>query len=91
MTMLLKEEIQRIGDAIGLEGRFTFEYGTDHIIEAYKTRSEEIKRAVEMLKIAAKYIRDNDPEGIIFYDGTDCDGYCVADDCETAAECLEGK
>ncbi len=47
-----------------------------------------IERAIEMLRKAAKYIRDNDPEGIIHYDEADCDGYCVADDCEIAAEML---
>lgn len=45
-------------------------------------------RACEMLKVAAEYIRDTWPDGIAHYDGTDCDGYCVADDCESAAEIL---
>ena len=33
-----------------------------------------IERAIEMLRKAAKYIRDNDHEGIIHYDEADCDG-----------------
>jgi hypothetical protein len=53
--------------------------------------NEESKRAVEMLRIAAQYIRDNDPDGAIWYDDAMCDGYCVADDCESAAALLEGK
>lgn len=47
-------------------------------------------RAIEMLRIAARYIRETDAYGTIHYDGTECDGYCVADDCEIAAEELEG-
>ena len=38
-----------------------------------------------MLMVAAEYIREHCPEGIIFYDDADCDGYCVADDCEAVA------
>ncbi len=41
-----------------------------------------------MLKIAAEYIRNNWPEAMVFYDEAECDGYCVADDCETAAEMI---
>lgn len=48
-----------------------------------------MERAIEMLKLAASYIRGTDPTGRIFYDDSVCDGYCVADDCETAAEELE--
>ena len=49
---------------------------------------KEISRAREMLKVAAKYIRDYYPDGTIHYDENDCDGYCVADDCESAADGL---
>jgi hypothetical protein len=42
-----------------------------------------------MLRIAAQYIKFNDPEGRISYDEAVCDGYCVVDDCESAAEMLE--
>ena len=42
-----------------------------------------------MLLVAAEYIRDNWPDGIIFYDDVDCDGYCVADDCLSASESTE--
>lgn len=46
-------------------------------------------RAIEMLKVATTYIREYCPDQKIFYDGTYCDGYCVADDCEVVAEELE--
>ena len=45
-----------------------------------------LARAEQMLRIAAKYIDTHCPEDTIFYDGTDCDGYCVADDCESIAD-----
>lgn len=50
----------------------------------------EIDRAIEMLNIASRYIRDKYPYGLIYYDEADCDGWCVADDCEGAAEMLKG-
>ena len=52
----------------------------------------EIKRAIEMLKIASNYIRECPCDGdyTVFYDDAICDGWCVADDCESAAEMLEG-
>jgi hypothetical protein len=53
--------------------------------------TDDIKRAQEMLRIAAKYIRDHAPSYMIFYDLADCDGYCVADDCEIAADCLDDE
>jgi hypothetical protein len=52
---------------------------------------EDIARAVEMLTVAAQYIRDHDPSGLIKYDEAMCDGYCVADDCETAAESIRER
>ncbi len=51
----------------------------------------DIERAVEMLEIAAKYIRKYYPDGTAKYDGTTCDGYCIADDCEIAAGALKEK
>jgi hypothetical protein len=52
--------------------------------------ADDIARAVEMLKVAAKYIEEHYPDGTIDYDATACDGYCVADDCRDIAEMLEG-
>lgn len=42
--------------------------------------------AIEMLSVAARYIRDHCPDGLVYYNDADCDGYCVADDCEVAAD-----
>lgn len=52
------------------------------------SRSEEytIKRAIEMLNVAAEYIEEHWPDGIIEYDEAACDGYCVSEDCKVAAE-----
>jgi len=54
-----------------------------------KNNDEYTNRAVEMLVIAAKYIRRHCPDGRIYYDEANCDGYCVADDCETAATMIK--
>ena len=51
--------------------------------------TEDVARAVEMLKVAAQYIEKHYPDGTIDYDATACDGYCVADDCRIIAETLE--
>jgi len=48
-----------------------------------------LARARVMLKVAAQYISETWPEGTIFYDDAECDGYCVADDCKQAQEELE--
>lgn len=85
---MFNEEIQKVGDAIGLKGKFLVDWGFDHIATAFTQRNFDIERAVEMLNIAAKYIREQYPDGTVFYDDTDCDGYCVADDCEIAATAL---
>jgi hypothetical protein len=52
------------------------------------------ERAVEMLRVAAAYARqvaDYAPSHVdlIHYDEADCDGCCVAADCEAAADELE--
>lgn len=80
-----QSEVQRIGDAVGLSGRFLVDYGTDHIIAAFRDSDGDLKRAIEMLWVAAKYIREHCEDGEIFYDGTLCDGACVAEDCDIAA------
>lgn len=46
-------------------------------------------RAAEMLRIAASFLREFDPEGTAFYDGADCDAFCIADDCEAAADDID--
>lgn len=50
---------------------------------------EDITRAVKMLRIAAHYIRFFAPDHVVRYDGAQCDGRCVADDCEKAADVLQ--
>lgn len=50
--------------------------------------NQNVKRAAEMLRIAAKIIRNEANNAVVNYDGADCDGWCVADDCETAADML---
>lgn len=54
---------------------------------------EDIERAIEMLQVAARFLRENAYEvtETIYYDEADCDGQCLADDCETAALCLESR
>jgi hypothetical protein len=47
-----------------------------------------VERAVEMLRLASEMIREHCPEAEAFYDETDCDGLCVADDCEFIADDL---
>lgn len=47
------------------------------------------QRAIRMLKVAADYIRKNGPNDYIHYDDADCDGHCVAVDCEAAANDLQ--
>lgn len=85
MSLLYEAEIQRVGDAIGLKGKFLVDWGTDSIIEAFTSYELETVRAAEMLSIAADYIEKHCPEEQIFYDGTNCDGYCVAEDCRITA------
>jgi len=48
----------------------------------------EIPRAAMMLRIAAQYINEYCPHEMIRYDEAECDGYCVADDCESVADSL---
>jgi hypothetical protein len=55
-----------------------------------KIQATEV-RAIEMLTIAASYIREHCPEMVVFYDEVECDGGCVADDCESVADDLALK
>lgn len=54
-----------------------------------RVNHEDLRRARDMLKVAAEYIRNHYPDGMAFYDEADCDGYCVADDCESSAEMID--
>lgn len=48
-----------------------------------------IKRAVLMLRIAGQHSETYGSEEESHYDGTDCDGYCINEDCKIAADDLE--
>lgn len=48
-----------------------------------------LARAIEILKVASDFIREHASSAIVYYDGADCDGYCLADDCMSAVEGLE--
>jgi len=60
--------------------------GNDMTDEQRKSR---IKRACEMLMLASNFIREHCPDSLVEYDDAVCDGYCLADDCETATEMLK--
>ena len=58
-------------------------------IESQKLiKKSDIDRAIKMLEVAAEYIDKTDPYGLIHYDDADCDGGCVAEDCNSIAESL---
>ena len=50
--------------------------------------NKAVARAIEMLEVAANLIEQYAPESLAHYDGADCDGLCVADDCLDAADDL---
>jgi hypothetical protein len=45
-------------------------------------------RAIEMLKIAGPLVGEHAAYEVVHYDGADCDGTCIQEDCRDAAECL---
>jgi hypothetical protein len=49
----------------------------------------ELDRAQMLLRLAAEFIREHAPVEMVRYDNADCDGYCLADDCEAAADALD--
>ncbi len=47
-------------------------------------------RVIVMLRAAAVFAREYAEScGTVFYDEADCDGACLADDCDAAADALE--
>jgi len=50
---------------------------------------EDIDRAIEMLMVCSRVIREQGAEMMWKYDEAECDGLCIADDCETAATMLK--
>lgn len=71
-----------------MEGLIAEQDANARLIAAAPNYAAAAPRAVEMLRIAADVIRNQNPGAHYKYDGADCDGYCIADDCESAAEDL---
>jgi hypothetical protein len=54
-----------------------------------EARKMAVDRAVLMLRVVTEYMRKHPVRDYeITYDEAVCDGYCLTDDCETAAEML---
>jgi hypothetical protein len=51
-----------------------------------RSQHKDEDRKDYMLLVAAEYIRENCPDGMIFYDDAECDGGCVSDDCYVASD-----
>ena len=49
-----------------------------------------LARAAELMRHAAGLIRDHCPSETVQYDGTTCDGECLADDLESTASDISG-
>ena len=52
---------------------------------------EAIARAIQMLKIASRHIRLYSSDRVAFYDDAQCDGNCVADDCDSVRSQIEAS
>lgn len=52
-------------------------------------KNEKLERAILMLEVAAKYIKENCSDVIIHYDEADCDGGCIAEDCKNCIDDLK--
>ena len=61
-----------------------------HLIASAPDMFAASPRASEMLRIAAKVLRaSSDGELKHFYDEAERDGWCIADDCEAAADAID--
>ncbi len=60
-----------------------------HLIAAAPDMAGVSPRAAEMLRVAATFLRSEEPNGTVFYDGAACDAFCIADDCEAAADDID--
>lgn len=49
---------------------------------------EVLDRAIVMLRVAGKHCETHAASRTSYYDGARCDGYCIKQDCEAAAEAL---
>lgn len=47
---------------------------------------EALRRAEEMLLIAGPLVGEHAADSIVHYDGADCDGTCIQEDCRDAAD-----
>jgi hypothetical protein len=59
MSIPFQDEIQRIGDTIGLKGKFLIEWGTDDIIREFracKGVNADKVRALERLDVAMEQL-----------------------------------
>ena len=52
------------------------------------TQDENESRLHYLVRVAIKYINEQ-PEGMVDYDETTCDGYCLADDLDVALDNFE--
>ena len=50
---------------------------------------EIIDRAILMLTVSGNHCQEYAPADLSVYDGTECDGLCINDDCITSIEELE--
>jgi len=51
--------------------------------------NKKLERAILMLEVATKYIKENCSDAIIHYDEADCDGGCIAEDCKNCIDDLK--
>lgn len=66
--------------------------GSGKVEQSSDRERVERLRAVELLRHAAAYIRaSSDHDRLIHYDDADCDGLCLADDCDATAEALHSE
>lgn len=50
-----------------------------------------IERAAVLLRVVVKFIEENNLEDrTVFYDGVECDGWCLSSDCSAGASALDG-
>jgi len=64
---------------------------TNKDADALRKLSDGVARAVAMLRIAGEHCQKYAPGDHSFYDDADCDGYCIMEDCNNAADDLEHR
>lgn len=48
-----------------------------------------LKRAARLMMVASDYIREHCPDQEIDFDGTNCDGLCLAGDLDSVVEMMD--